>query len=158
MGETADELIVQLNHRRHDGRHRQMSSSPFQADGGAVQPLGLSINGGMGLDTQASQNSALGFDGYQSEAATTLTSQIMPVIFSKAKNLAATIDAEIAEKDAELAEAERVAAMRRQEIDILKRQAEEIRARDEHIDDEALAQELDELERECEGLLEEVSE
>ncbi|KAF2220438.1 hypothetical protein BDZ85DRAFT_266598 [Elsinoe ampelina] len=42
-GETADELIVQLNHRRRDGRHRQLSSSPFQLDpsiagGGASHP------------------------------------------------------------------------------------------------------------------------
>lgn len=37
MGETADELIVQLNHRRRDSRHlqssrQQLSSSPFQLD------------------------------------------------------------------------------------------------------------------------------
>lgn len=159
MGETADELIVQLNHRRHDGRHRLMSSSPFQADGGAVQPLNASINGGAVLDTQSSHtNGSMAFDGYQSEAATTLTSQIMPVLFSKAKNLAGSLDAEIAEKDAELAEAERLATMRRQEIEMLKRQQEELRVREEKVDDDAMAQELDGLERQCEGLLEQVSE
>ena len=44
-GQTADQLIVGLNNRRQERAHRQLSSSPYQADGhhgatrgGAVQP------------------------------------------------------------------------------------------------------------------------
>lgn len=173
IGETADQLIVQLNHRRQERNSvRQLSSSPFQADGithahpavgGAVQPP----SGGIPFDPLVPHSSLNGGipngtagDVYKSEAALTLTSQIMPVLFTKAKSLAASLDAEIAEKDAELAEAERVAAMRRSEIEQLKRQAEELRIKELEQtaggtqSDEQLLNELEELERECEGLTE----
>jgi len=176
-GETADQLIVQLNHRRQERTNtRQLSSSPFQADsayshptvGGAVQPPNsgmpfdplsshATLNGGSSTQTSMS---GTGGDTYKSEAALTLTSQIMPVLFTKAKTLATSIDSEIAEKDAELAEAERVAAMRRQEIDLLRRQQDELRVREVEqtsggVDgDEQLMQELAGLEQECEGLTE----
>jgi hypothetical protein len=177
-GETADQLIVQLNHRRQERstNNRQLSSSPFQADstlggigmGGPVQMHQGGMNGGgIPIDPLISQQSLGGSralehsaDIYRSEAALALSSSIMPVLFSKAKDLASSIDAEIAEKDAELAEAERVAALRRQEIDALKRQAEELRQKEAEAAsrgdgrDEELLAELQELIAECEGLTE----
>jgi hypothetical protein len=123
--------------------------------------------GGIPIDPLISQQSLGGSralehsaDIYRSEAALALSSSIMPVLFSKAKDLASSIDAEIAEKDAELAEAERVAALRRQEIDALKRQAEELRQKEAEAAsrgdgrDEELLAELQELIAECEGLTE----
>lgn len=177
-GETADQLIVQLNHRRQERsqlNNRQMSSSPYQNDaslgliavGGPVQPHHRGINGGVPIDPMLSQSlngASQTVDGVseslRSEAAVALMSSITPVLLNKAKDLANSIDAEIAEKDAELAEAERVAAMRRQEIELLKRQAEELRLKEveqsvvgEAGDDELLA-ELEQLMAECEGLTE----
>ncbi|KAF2484121.1 hypothetical protein BDY17DRAFT_278642 [Neohortaea acidophila] len=165
-GETADQLIVQLNQRRQERANpRQLSSSPFQADnnhsqGGPVQapngipfdPLNPSLNG------TSSQTNGSTPDVYKSETALTLTAQIFPVLITKAKDLAASIDAEIAEKDAELAEAERVAAMRRGELELLKRQQEELRIKELEqtsggaVDREALEKELEGLEKECEEL------
>lgn len=174
FGETADHLIVQLNHRRQErnSHTRQMSSSPFgdhhmssMGAGGPVQLInGVNGSTSINLLSQASQNGLTqgegGSDVYKSESAIALTSSIMPVLMNKAKQLAMSIDQEVAEKEAELADAERLAAMRRHEIDILKRQAEELRAKEEEQvagapgDDELIA-ELDELMNECEGLTQE---
>ena len=177
LGETADQLIVQLNHRRQERHsHRQLSSSPFQGDGGhgslgiagPIRPQVNGVKGGDALDPLLAHSSLRGtmtsLDGtsevYRSEAALALTSSLMPVLLGKAQTLASTIDAEIAEKDAELAEAERVAAMRRSEIEALKRQAEELRVREleqtggGEDGDEQLLKELEELMGECEDLTE----
>lgn len=150
-GETADQLIVQLNHRRQE-RTRQLSSSPFQTatdTGLAVQPPnGIPFDP---LIPQSEDSNPV----YRSEPALHLTAHIMPSLFAKAKQLAASIDAEIQEKDAELAEAERVVNMRRAELEQLQRQAEELRVKEtagEGGEDEEL--ELAELERECLALLE----
>lgn len=158
-GETADQLIVQLNHRRQE-RNRAMSSSPFQADGpsavgGAVQPPN-----GIPLDPlmQSTANGmGAGQDIYKSEAALTLTSGLLPEFIAKTRTLAQTLEAELAEKEAELAEAERLVTLRKAESEALKRQAEELRVRElEQTSggserDEDLIRELEELERECEG-------
>lgn len=174
FGETADHLIVQLNHRRQErnSHTRQMSSSPFgdhhmssMGAGGPVQSInGVNGSTSINLLSQASRNGLTQAEGgstvYKSESAIALTSSIMPVLMNKAKQLAMSIDQEVAEKEAELADAERLAAMRRHEIDILKRQAEELRAKEEEQvagapgDDELIA-ELDELMNECEGLTQE---
>lgn len=174
-GETADQLIIQLNHRRHERvqvNNRQLSSSPFQPDismtsmGGPVQPHRKGMNGAAPIDpmlvSQQSLNSGMNGadDVYKSESALALTSSIMPVIFNKARTLAVSIESEVAEKEAELAEAERVVAMRRHEIELLKRQADELRAKEQEqaseggeADDELLA-ELEMLMKECQDLTE----
>lgn len=171
-GETADQLIVQLNQRRQEraNNNRQLSSSPFQADGthslgGPVQPPHTS--NGIMFDPLAPNSSLNGNssimngDVYKSESALAITAQIVPALFNKAKTLASNIDAEIAEKDAELAEAERVAAMRRSELDSLKKQAEDLRMKElEQTSggaetDDVLEKELEELEKECQVLEEE---
>lgn len=170
VGETADQLIVQLNHRRQE-RNRQFSSSPFQADshvrpptaaGGAVQPP---LNRNILFDPLIPDNSlatstpnGIATEVYKSEAALTLTSSLAPSLVSKIHTMASTLDAEIAEKDAELAEAERLVQLRRAESEALRRQAEQLRVRElEQTSggterDEELVRELMELERECEGL------
>ncbi|KAF2774182.1 apses-domain-containing protein [Teratosphaeria nubilosa] len=167
VGETADQLIVQLNHRRQE-RHRQLSSSPFQTSdtirvgGGAVQPPN-----GIPFDPLASRTSLMGSSGaeaadlYKSEAALALTSGLIPDVLSKTTELAKALDAELAEKDAELAEAERVVAIRRAEIEAIQKQKEELRVKEleqtsgfgAHAD-EQLLRELEELERECHDLTE----
>lgn len=169
VGETADQLIVQLNHRRQE-RNRQLSSSPFQdgghaTSGGAVQlpngSLPFEILPFSGLNNTSSQlNGTFGSQEiYKSEAALTLTSSVLPSFAAKTKALASSLDAEIAEKDAELAEAERVAALRRGELEAMRRQAEELRVREMEQTsggietDEQLVRELEELSQECEGLV-----
>jgi len=170
MGETADQLIVQLNHRRQE-RNRQLSSSPFQpadashhTSGGAVQPPN-----GFPFDSLGSQGSTRGMNGmpngpaevFKSEAALAITGGLIPSLLDKARQLAQTLDAEMIEKDAEIAEAERVLAMRKAEQDALRRQRDELRAKELEQTgggvqtDEQLLAELQGLEQECEGLTEE---
>ncbi|KAK5683623.1 Transcription factor mbp1 [Elasticomyces elasticus] len=184
QGETADQLIVQLNRRRQE-RHRQMSSSPFQqADrgngaGGAVQHVGgggipfgpLRPHGELGGHGGNGNGGGFGFGGqgqesYKSEAALTLTSSILPGLGAKAAQLAAGFDAEVREKDAELAEAGRVAELRRGELEGMRRQIEEWdrKAREQRDEDVGLGMEgadeemeatLAELVEECETLVNE---
>ncbi|KAK3619161.1 Transcription factor mbp1 [Elasticomyces elasticus] len=179
QGETADQLIVQLNRRRQE-RHRQMSSSPFQqanhghAAGGAMHhPVNgipfdpLRPHGDIAAHGNGS-GTGFGFAGqesYKSEAALTLTSSILPGLGAKAAQLAAGFDAEVREKDAELAEAGRVAELRRGELEGMRRQIEEWdKKAKEQRDEDGLGMEgadeemeatLAELVKECEGLVEE---
>ena len=152
LGETADELIVQLNHRRRDGRHRQLSSSPFQVDPSLAHPV---LNGGTGPHV-AGLSSPPTSTAPKSEAATALTTQIFPLLQSKSAKLASAFDAEIAEKDAEVAEAERVVRGRKEEIEALKRQSMDlaIKDRDDAFDAD-LERELARLVAECESRVEE---
>lgn len=160
MHESAEQFIVKLNHRRQEraAATRQLSSSPFQGDhqatmGGAVQPP---ISNGASFDPMNG-----GTDVYRSEAALSITSQIMPVVVTKAKALASSLDDEMAERLAEVAEAERVLALRRAEAEAVKRQQEDLLQREQEqmsenvVSDEQLADELRQLEEECRGLTEE---
>ena len=154
LGETADELIVQLNHRRRDGRHRQLSSSPFQIDNSGS--LSHPILNGNGVLVPGTSNQAAQAAEHTSEAATALTTQIFPLLAAKSEKLALAFDAELREKDAEVAEAERVVRGRKEEIEALKRGSMDLALRDrEEGFDEELERELDQLVGECEGLLEE---
>lgn len=166
-GETADQLIVQLNHRRQErSSYRQPSSSPFQSDGyhtlgGAVQAPDTR-NGGIhpSLNGSTAAVNGTASDVYKSEGALALTSHVFPAIFSKGKELAANIDAEIAEKDAEVAEAKRVLAMREAEAAALKKQQEDLQAKELEQtgggaqNDEELEVELRSLEQEVQDLVE----
>lgn len=173
-GQTADQFIVQLNSRRQERvNDRQMSSSPFQAGhqrstlGGAVQS---STSNGIPFDPLVPHSSLNGTssrtkggkaDVYQSDGAIALTAQLIPALVDKAKMLASSLDDEIAEKDLELLEAERVAEMRRQERDALRKQQEELRATEMEqtsggvFSDEQLQRELEDLQEECKILTEE---
>ncbi|GAB7357787.1 hypothetical protein MBLNU459_g0606t1 [Dothideomycetes sp. NU459] len=150
LGETADELIVQLNHRRRERGNRAMSSSPFQMD-----PL---LANGSVLDPTnplGASQTALAKE-HKSEAAATLTQQIFPLLLSKSEKLALTFDAELAERESEVVEAERVAQMRKDEIEILKRQSMDLAINDHEDEfDTRLEAELEVLVEECEGFIEE---
>lgn len=160
-GETADQYIAQLNHRRQ-GRQRQMSSSPFQGiDGSNLHSRSFPFDPLNPKSFQDDHSALSVADGvYRSEAALTLTSQIMPSVFSKAKQLATTFDQDIAEKDAELAEAKRLVELRQTELEALKRQSDEYTAREmEQLDggydnDDLIEAQLKELEEECLALME----
>ncbi|KAK4557086.1 Transcription factor mbp1 (MBF subunit p120) [Recurvomyces mirabilis] len=186
VGETADQLIVQLNHRRQE-RNRQFSSSPFQAAegssrlhtiGGAVQAPSISgiangipfdpliphtslttVNAGNG--TLAPSSATIpGREVYSSEVALTLTSSLLPTIITKTRSLASALDTEMADKDSEVREAERVIERRKAELEGLRRQSEEWTARDLELaaevgeEEEELERVLAELTGECESLVE----
>ena len=162
---TADQLIVQLNNRRQE-RARQLSSSPFQsADamniiGGAVQiPSAIPFDP---LIPHASLDGSHESDDivYRSEPALKLTSHIVPTLTAKIRSLASAIDAELVEKDAELAEAQRVVNMRQAEIEHLQRQADDLRVKELEQtsggteSEEDLQSQLDTVESECIAVLE----
>lgn len=170
LGETADELIVQLNHRRRERGNRALSSSPFQMD----LPASHSLHGPLLNSGNPLASSVLSFSGregahtipqqalnHKSEAATALTQQIFPLLLSKSETLAKALDAEMGEKDAEVTEAERVVAIRKEEIEALKRQKMDLAVRDAQIceHDEGFDQRLEAdvaaLSQECEGWIEE---
>ncbi|KER00696.1 hypothetical protein AUEXF2481DRAFT_695809 [Aureobasidium subglaciale EXF-2481] len=129
LGETADDLIIQLNRRRRDGRHRAMSSSPNAA-----------------LPTKPH---------HTSEAASALTTQIFPLLQSKADKLAAAFDAEINERETDVAEAERVVQVRTAEIEALKKQSMSLAMSDQEDEfDSRLQRSLNNLILQCESLIE----
>ena len=169
VGETADGLIVMLNKRRQERDRRQLSSSPFGGDSmqaGPVQPPPR-LNGGGGAPFDYLGSTTTGtfgdsMDGvYKSDAALSLTTSTMPTLFSKAKELATAFESELAEKEAELAEAERVAMMRKQELDDIRRKHDHLKVTELEMSaggtetDAMLGEQLSVLERECEGLTEE---
>nr|POE80933.1 cell division cycle-related protein res2/pct1 [Quercus suber] len=173
IGESADTYIQQLNVRRQERSimARQQSSSPFQADsqhagstfgGGAVQPPGIPFNP-LVPHSSLLRSGAASPDGntagvYKSDSALALSTQVLPLFTTKNNVLATAYESEIAEKDAEVVEAERVLAIRRSERDQLKRQQEEIRIKEldqtagDSQSDEQLFAELLALECECEDL------
>lgn len=165
QGQTADELIVQLNHRRRDGRHRQLSSSPFQMDAAAkanhAHPV---LNATKGVSHVAGLSSPIvQTEQHVSEAATALTTHIFPLLKSKSAKLASAFDAEIADKDSEIAEAQNIIKSREEEIEALLRQSRGLEVVLGHeselgVDgqdvDSRLESELSALITECESILE----
>ncbi|KAH0156339.1 apses-domain-containing protein, partial [Aureobasidium melanogenum] len=162
LGETADDLIISLNRRRRDGRHRAMSSSPFQMDS-------TSHNTAMNLDptleTPSSNNPLLASapgntsipskPHHTSEAGSALTNQIFPLLLSKSEKLAAAFDAEINERETDVAEAERVVQVRTAEIESLKKQSMALAMSDQEDEyDARLQRQLGNLVSQCESLIE----
>lgn len=169
VGETADELIVQLNHRR---RNRALSSSPFQMDTSFHSALNLPRHNDSTVDTHIHNpltSSVMSTATiipqqvvpHKSEAATALTQQIFPLLLSKSENLAKALDAEMGEREVEVSEAERVVAIRKEEIETLKKARVELAVRDAQLEGEdgdfdlRLERELANLREECEGWMEE---
>lgn len=142
-GETADELIKQLNARRRE-RNLVGSSSP------APPPDGVPFD--------AHPSSATGpkpLPQYHSEAAALLTSQLPSLINSRAEALAAALDADLGEREQEALEATRLLEQRRQEVDSLRIQSRALAAQDhDEADDERQRQELKRLRAECEVAVE----
>lgn len=165
LGETADELIVQLNHRRRERGNRAMSSSPFQMDPSLSTsgPNGLIIdhNNNHFASSLMSNTIPQQIIPHKSEAATALTQQIFPLLLSKSETLAKAFDAEMGEREMEIAEAERVIAIRKDEIESLKKARMELAMKEAQMEGEngqldlALERELATLTEECESWIEE---
>jgi transcription factor MBP1 len=164
LGETADDLIIQLNRRRRDGRHRAMSSSPFQMDPNLHSAHTTNLessnnevpNSNNPLFPSAPGTAALpSKPQHTSESASALTQQILPLLLSKSEKLAAAFDAEIGERAADVAEAERVVQVRTAEIELLKKQAMTLAMSDQEDEyDARLQRQLANLTAQCESLIE----
>lgn len=163
-GETADDLIRELNQRRRmHSRARQASSSPFapppehrlnghapQLDGGPLVPLtfpSLSVKEPV---------------QYRSQTASHLMTKVAPTLLEKCEELAAAYESELQEKEAEAFDAERVVKRRQAEYEAVRKQVAELQSSHSGIlmslnDDDIDRQQEDELRllvEEAESLLE----
>jgi transcription factor MBP1 len=166
LGETADDLIILLNRRRRDGRHRAMSSSPFQMESTSHNTT-AAMNLDPTLETQpSSSNNPLlpsapnnttlpSKPQHTSEAGSALTTQIFPLLLSKAESLASAFDSELNERETDVAEAERVVQVRSAEIESLKKQSMALAMSDQEDEyDARLQRQLANLISQCESLIE----
>ncbi|TIA67534.1 apses transcription factor [Aureobasidium pullulans] len=166
LGETADDLIIQLNHRRRDGRHRAMSSSPFQLDSASHNLLSANLDPTLDTPSSRNHNPLLASAPSQSliptakphhtsEAASALTTQIFPLLLSKSEKLAQAFDAEMNERETDIAEAERVVQLRTHEIETLKKSSMALAMSDQEDEyDGRLARQLAGLVKQCESVIE----
>ncbi|KAJ4351400.1 Transcription factor mbp1 (MBF subunit p120) [Didymosphaeria variabile] len=166
-GETADDLIRELNQRRRmHGRPRQASSSPFapplehrmNGHGGHLDEMGPSLSLPFpSLSARESQRSE-----YRSQTASHLMTKVAPTLLEKCEELAAAYEAELQEKEAESLDAERVVKKRQAELEATRKQVSELASMNNglHIDlgdEEADRHQEDELRmmvEEAESLLE----
>lgn len=163
-GETADDLIRDLNSRRRmHGRPRQASSSPFapppeqhrlngfgsraDLDGGPLLPIALP-------NAQQRPEERT----YHSQTASHLMTKVAPTLLEKCEELALAYEHELQEKEAESFDASRVVKRRQAELEAVRKQVSELENRGLDLDNEALdaAQEaeLRTLVSEAESLLE----
>lgn len=167
-GETADDLIRELNQRRKmHGRPRQASSSPF------APPLEQRMNGlGGHLEDIPSISLPVPFPGlstresqrteYRSQTASHLMTKVAPTLLEKCEELASAYESELQEKEAECLDAERVVKKRQAELEATRKQVSELLGLHDGLhmdlgDDEADQQQDDELQmvvEEAESLLE----
>jgi transcription factor MBP1 len=165
-GETADDLIRDLNQRRrqHGGRQRQASSSPF-APPPDHRPNGLYSDGASLAPPPPLFSSALAVREpaqYHSQTASHLMTKVAPTLLEKCEELALAYESELQEKEAESLDAERVVKKRQAELEAIRRQVSELVGMENGLridlgDDEAdMAQEeeLRLLVEEAESLLE----
>lgn len=151
IGESADELIREMNSRRQN-RPRHASSSPFQPDSqhhlnGFGASSSFYNSGNYQQDTQTSE--------FSSETANALKHKVMPAIVGKCEQLAAAYEADLEEKEAERADAERVVRKRQVEVEATRKEIEELMGVDVYEDTEdALELQLGALTAESESLLE----
>lgn len=169
-GENAEQFIIELNNRRKEREHhsRQLSSSPFQGNGGGLAlggPVQSHLKGiqassnSLALLSQNTTNGLINDSGtqedYKSEIALAMKTSVIPAVLDKFQALINNVETELVEKDAELAEAERVVARRNTELEQLKAQLDEVRAKDLEQtngtleDNDLLSAELDTLMAEC---------
>jgi len=165
-GETADDLIRELNQRRRmHGRPRQNSSSPF------APPLEQRLNGHGQLDGPGGDSLlSLPFPSvtvqeprqYRSQTASHLMTKVAPTLLEKCEELALAYEAELQEKEAESLDAERVVKKRQAELEATRKQVSELIGMNNglHIDlgddeaDRRQEEELHMLVEEAESLLE----
>ena len=134
LGESADELIREMNARRQEqNRRRHNSSSPFQPD---THLNGIGVGNGVGSNGPNTFNPNSSFydsafadtqtTDYSSETANALKHKVMPAMVEKCEQLAAAYEAELEEKEAERADAERVARKRQIEVDATRKEINEL--------------------------------
>ena len=164
-GETADDLIRDLNSRRRmHGRPRQASSSPFAPppehrlngfgtalDDGPLQPI--SSNPPHSHSANAREERT-----YRSQTASHLMTKVAPTLLEKCEELALAYEHELAEKEAESFDASRVVKRRQAELEAVRKQVSELENRERDLDDESVdvrqEEELRRLVEEAESLLE----
>ncbi|OAL48969.1 apses-domain-containing protein [Pyrenochaeta sp. DS3sAY3a] len=163
-GETADDLIRELDQRRRmHGRTRQASSSPFapppehRLNGHTLQ-----LDSGPLLPVSFPSLSVREPVQYHSQTASHLMTKVAPTLLEKCEELAAAYESELQEKEAESFDAERVVKRRQAELEAVRKQVAELQGMGNglHIDlndDEADRQQEEELRllvEEAESLLE----
>jgi transcription factor MBP1 len=155
-GETADDLIRDLNARRrfHHPNARNLSSSP------AFAPDGRGLNGETsGMIVRGGPVQATG-PSYKSQSARALVDQIAPKMQARCKELALAYEAEFEIKAEEETEIARVMQKRGGEVELLKRAISDLKPMELALnsldqDEEAREeQELKRLEQEAEAILE----
>lgn len=135
MGESADDLIREMNARRQD-RRRNASSSPFQAQS-VERANGFPSSYPNSATLIGTQTSA-----FSSETAAALKHKFMPAIAEKCDQLAAAYEVELEEKEVERGEAERVLRKRQLDCDATRKQIAELQEQtlgepvDQTLDDE----------------------
>jgi hypothetical protein len=148
-GDTADDLIRELNSRRRQvGRPRQASSSPFAPDprlNGDIVPHPFQT----ALSTTIPNTAQ-----FRSSTASHLMTKIAPTLVEKCEALALAFENELEEREVESAEAERVVRKRQLEIDVIRKQLAELPSDDEPEVDQAQEEELASLVHEAQVLLE----
>ncbi|KAF2269835.1 apses-domain-containing protein [Lojkania enalia] len=163
-GETADDLIRELNQRRKThGRPRQASSSPFAPPPERINGHLSQLDGPAPLMALPFPNLAVANSRqYHSQTAQHLLNKVAPTIHEKCQELADAYESELQEKEAEALDAERVVKKRQAEIEAIRKQAAELldvsnglqsSAMDDEVD-RAQEDELRLLVEEAESLLE----
>ena len=151
IGESADELIREMNARRQN-RTRHTSSSPFQPD---TQPRLNGFGATSSFYSPANFQQDTQSTEYSSETANALKLKVMPAIADKCEQLAAAYEADLEEKEAERADAERVVRKRQVEVEATRKEIDELLGVDVYEDTEnALELQLGALTAESESLLE----
>ena len=161
-GETADDLIRELNARRKQHMirpgGRELSSSPFAPDGrgmnGDVDRLMLHHH-----DSVMASSSSYREPQYRSATANSIVTRITPSFTDKLNALAKAYETEYDAKVEERVEIERVLRKRTGELDYLRKQLEDLQPLEEELnsqadEDERLDAELTSLEQEAEAYLE----
>ncbi|KAF2470224.1 apses-domain-containing protein [Lindgomyces ingoldianus] len=128
-GETADDLIRELNQRRRlHGRPRQASSSPFAPPPEQrINGHGSQIDGPVPLIPLPFPSLAVREPAqYRSQTASHLMTKVAPTLLEKCEELAAAYESELQEKEAESLDAERVVKKRQAEIEAIRKQVAEL--------------------------------
>lgn len=126
-GETADDLIRDLNSRRRiHARSRQASSSPFAPPPDArLLPVTL----------PHARPDRSPPPPYRSQTASHLMTQVAPTLLEKCEELALAYESELQEKEAESFDASRVVKRRQAELEAVRKQVAELEARVPDLDD-----------------------
>lgn len=139
-GETADDLIRELNSRRRmHGRPRQASSSPFAPPPEhRLNGFGRDLDGGPLLPVAPPNAQRSEERTYRSQTASHLMTKVAPTLLEKCEELALAYEHELQEKEAESFDASRVVKRRQAELEAVRKQVSELENRGLDLDNEAL--------------------